>query len=88
MKIITIYYSSHFARAFQKLETQIRKRAILKEKIFRSNCFDQTLNTHKLKRELQPYWAFSINRSYRIIFEFTKDGSVGFIDIGTHYIYG
>lgn len=88
MKIKNIYYSSHFAKAFQALPSKIKKQAIEKEKIFRENCFDACLKTHKLKGKLENYWAFSINYSYRILFEFSDKDEVGFIDIGTHSIYG
>ena len=87
MQIRKIYYSSHFARAFKKLPLEIKKRAIAREKIFRSNCFDARLKTHKLKGTLQEYWSFPIDRSVRILFEFSEENSVGFIDVGDHDIY-
>lgn len=87
MKIKNIYYSSHFAKTFKKLPVEIKKQAIQKEKLFRENCFDEKLKTHKLKGHLENYWAFSVNYSHRIMFEFTEENSVGFIDIGTHSIY-
>ena len=87
MKIKTIYYSSHFARAFKKLPPEIQKEALKKEKLFRKDCFDHKLKTHKLKGELKNYWSFSINYSFRILFEFINDQEVAFIDIGNHQIY-
>jgi addiction module RelE/StbE family toxin len=87
MKIKDVYYSSHFAKAFKRLPTEIRKQAIQKEVLFRENCFNDKLETHKLKGQMDGYWAFSINYSYRIIFEFMDNDSVGFIDVGTHSIY-
>ena len=87
MKIKNIYYSSHFEKAFKSLPLKVKKYAIGKEKIFREDCFDKSLKTHKLKGGLQDYWAFSINYSYRILFEFSRKDEVGFIDVGTHSIY-
>jgi mRNA-degrading endonuclease YafQ of YafQ-DinJ toxin-antitoxin module len=87
MKIKKITYSSHFAKAFKALPEKIKNQAIQKENIFRANCFDTRLKSHKLKGKLKEYWSFSINYSYRILFEFGDDGEVGFIDIGTHSIY-
>lgn len=86
MEIKNIYYSSHFAKAFKALPSKIKKQAIEKEKIFRRDCFDKKLKTHKLKGNLENYWAFSVNYSYRILFEFDKNNA-NFIDIGTHSIY-
>lgn len=87
MKIKHIYYSSHFEKAFKSLPLNVRRQAIEKEKIFREDCFDKRLKTHKLKGKLANYWSFSINYSYRILFEFSEKNEVGFIDIGTHSIY-
>ncbi len=87
MKVQKITYSSHFAKAFQALPEKIKKQAIQREQIFREDCFDARLKTHKLKGSLKEHWSFSINHSYRILFEFQEDGMVGFIDVGTHSIY-
>jgi len=87
MKIKNIYYSSHFSRTFKKLPAEIKKQAIQKEKLFRGNCFNEKLKTHKLKGHFGNHWAFSINHSYRIMFEFADNNSAGFVDIGTHSIY-
>lgn len=87
MKILSIYYSSHFEKAFKGLPAGIKKQAVAKEKIFRKDCFDKRLKTHKLKGKFENYWAFSINYSYRILFKFTEKNAVGFVDIGDHSIY-
>lgn len=87
MKIKNIHYSSGFEKAFRVLPLNIKKRAIGREKIFRGDCFDRCLKTHKLKGKLASHWSFSVNHSYRILFEFNEKDEVGFIDIGTHSIY-
>lgn len=87
MQIKKITYSSHFAKAFKALPKKIKGQAIQREKIFRKDCFDTRLKSHKLKGKLIKYWSFSINYSYRILFEFQDNGEVSFIDIGTHSIY-
>ncbi len=87
MKIKNIYYSSYFEKSFKALPLDVKKRAIKKETIFRENCFDKHLKTHKLKGKFENYWAFSISYSYRILFEFNDKNEVGFIDVGTHSIY-
>ncbi len=69
-----------------RLDKLIQLQVTRREKIFRQNCFDPRLNTHKLGGHLLGLWAFSINHSYRIVFEFIegKAGFVGFIKVGTH----
>jgi hypothetical protein len=34
------------------------------------DAFDPRLRTHNLKGELSAYWAYSVNREYRILFRF------------------
>ena len=87
MKIVQIYYSSHFARAFKKLPGEIQQKALEREKLFRENCFNPQLGTHKLQGSLKKYWSFSVTYSIRILFEFTAKGRVGFIDIDDHGVY-
>jgi mRNA-degrading endonuclease YafQ of YafQ-DinJ toxin-antitoxin module len=52
-----------------------------------NNPFDETLKTHKLKGKLKEFWSFSVNYSFRIVFEFIKKDEVIFYDIGDHRIY-
>jgi mRNA-degrading endonuclease YafQ of YafQ-DinJ toxin-antitoxin module len=87
MKIKNIFYSSHFRNAFRKIPPAIQKKAFEKENLFRQDCFHPALKTHKLKGELKDFWAFSIDRSFRIMFSFEDNGAISLIDIGTHSIY-
>jgi len=87
MKIKNIFYSSHFRNAFRKISPAIQKKAFEKEELFRQECFQPSLKTHKLKGELKDYWAFSVSHSCRIMFIFEENSSVSFIDIGSHSIY-
>lgn len=82
-----ILYLPKFARQFKKLPKSVKDAAIEKEKIFRKNPFDLKLKTHKLKGELDTFWSFSINYSYRIIFDFADDETVRFYSVGDHDIY-
>lgn len=65
----------------------IQKMALAKEILFRKDCFDARLKTHKLQGGLKHYWAFSIDYSHRIVFEFMEENTAGFVDIGDHGIY-
>jgi mRNA-degrading endonuclease YafQ of YafQ-DinJ toxin-antitoxin module len=82
-----IEYSRKFLKSLQKLPQKIIRQAECKEKIFRENCFDAQLKTHKLKGENKGLWAFWIDYRYRIKFIFINDNEVLFLHIGTHDIY-
>lgn len=87
MKIMNIYYSSHFLRQIKRLGKKYRDIVFEREKIFRSDCFDPRLRTHKLHGRLRGYWSFSLTHSHRVLFEFIDKHTVGFIDVGDHSVY-
>ena len=82
-----ITYTRNFQKAFKNLPSNIQDFAEDKEKLFRVNPFHSSLRTHKLMGKQKGYWSFSINYSYRILFKFTNNLTVEFLDIGTHQIY-
>lgn len=84
-----IFLTSKFKKAYKQLPKQIKEKAKKKEKIFRQNLFNPILETHPLRGKYKNYWAFSIDKSYRVMFQFldaTKT-KVAFINVGTHEIY-
>jgi len=83
----SIQYTSFFVKQYRKLPTHIQQLAIKKEELFKQNIIEPSLRTHKLQGQLEGYFAFSINREYRIMFTIEKYGVVVFIDVGTHQIY-
>ena len=87
MEIQIIRYSSHFERSLRKLSATLKKTVNNRITIFRKNCFDPRLQTHKLLGKLKNYWSFSLTRSHRVLFQFRGKSSVDFIDIGDHSIY-
>ncbi len=87
MEIREIYYSEHFKRALKKLPAELKPQIRTREKIFKKNCFDPRLKTHKLSGALKNFWSFSITHSHRVLFQFLGERRVGFIDVGDHSIY-
>ncbi len=87
MRINKIHYASRFIKDFKKLSKEKQKLAIKRETIFRKNCFDSRLKTHKLTGLLKDYWAFSVTYSDRILLRFINNKEVIFYKIGSHEIY-
>lgn len=87
MRIRRILYSSHFIRALKYLHPKFKKLIEERTEIFKQNCFDQRLKTHKLKGKCKGFWSFSLTHSHRVLFEFLDDETAAFIDIGDHSIY-
>jgi mRNA-degrading endonuclease YafQ of YafQ-DinJ toxin-antitoxin module len=82
-----IIYSSKFEREYKKLTPELKLIAKKKEKVFRKNPFQSSLETHKLAGKLYPFWSFSISFSHRIIFEFMSEKLIYFHSVGSHDIY-
>lgn len=77
--------SSRFKKSFRKLHSFIQEKAILRMKIFEeSNGRDPRLDVHKLHGKKKEEWAYSVDRSYRIIFIFLENNRVLYTNIGTH----
>lgn len=87
MKISKIHYTSRFIKDFRRISKDRQELAITREKIFRNNCFDPRLRTHKLTGALKDYWAFSVTYSDRVLFKFINDKEIIFYKIGSHEIY-
>ncbi|MFA5791715.1 MAG: type II toxin-antitoxin system mRNA interferase toxin, RelE/StbE family [Candidatus Paceibacterota bacterium] len=82
-----IFYTKKFEREYKRLNKKIKLKVESCENIFRKNPFNPTLKTHKLSGELKDFWSFSIDFSYRVIFEFIDNGNIFFHSIGNHNIY-
>ncbi|OGZ69345.1 MAG: hypothetical protein A3D44_02705 [Candidatus Staskawiczbacteria bacterium RIFCSPHIGHO2_02_FULL_42_22] len=76
-----------FEKSFRNLSGEIRKSAEKKIVLFESEFLHPSLKTHKLKGPLSNFWAFSITKSYRVLFRFLKSNEVIYYDIDTHDIY-
>ena len=84
---LKILKSRDFEKSFDKLPQNVQLLAIKKIVLFKMDLFYPSLKTHKLKGELQNCHSFSVNRQYRVLFEFLSKRKVLFHDIGTHEIY-
>ena len=82
-----IEYSSHFKRAYQKLDIAVQKKAERKEILFQKNPFSTTLETHKLHGKLKGFCSFSVDSKFRIVFKFITGKKVIFLDVGDHDVY-
>ncbi len=87
MEVTTIFYSSHFLRSLKKLPKNVKEEVSEREAMFRKNCFDPRLKTHKLSGHLKEFWSFSLTTSFRVMFAIKDDGIVSFMDVGDHDIY-
>jgi hypothetical protein len=85
--INVVHIPPDFEKTFLRLPKHIQALATRKDQWFRKDAFDARLRTHKLKDELSAYWAYSVNREYRVFFRFLGPHEAIYYDIGTHAIY-
>ena len=83
----SVAVSPRYVRSLKKLSPSIQQKVIERERIFRADAFDPSLNTHKLKGPLKFLWSWSVNFNHRVLFEFTGSHSALFHDVGTHDVY-
>ncbi len=85
--MVEISFSSPFKRAFKKRikgNTELEARFWQKLEQFTVDPFDPSLKTHKLSGKLREFWSFSVSYDERVLFYFTEDEKVVFVDIGSH----
>ncbi|MCX5810459.1 MAG: type II toxin-antitoxin system mRNA interferase toxin, RelE/StbE family [Proteobacteria bacterium] len=81
-----LFLEKHFIRLSKKL---VKNSSIIDAKLtkvlkqLQNNPFDPSLETHKLKGDLQEKYACSLTPDLRIIFKLTSD-TIHLIDIGAH----
>lgn len=81
-----IFYHPRFTHSYKKLSDAVKIRAEERELVFRRNPFNKLLRAHKLHGQLKDKWSFSVDNTYRILFEF-DNSDVIFLDVGDHKIY-
>lgn len=86
-RITKSHTTPNFECNFNNLPEMIQKVAVKKILLFENNPLHPSLNCHKLKGALSNFWAFSVTKSYRVLFRFLKNNEVIYYDIDTHDIY-
>ncbi len=87
MRHITIKFKPSFIREFKKLPQALQDEAREKIHLFKDESNHQDLRVHKLKGRLRTYHSFSVNYSYRIVFEWESKTTAVLLMIGTHDVY-
>ncbi len=82
-----IEITSRFKRSYKKLPSLIRNDFDKRISVFFRDPFDLSLNTHKLRGNLDLYYAFYLRDGYRALFVFEEENHVLLINIGSHDDY-
>lgn len=86
---IEVVYSAHFVRNYKRLDKNLQDEVYEKIELFKNKKNHISLKVHSLKGRLKGMHSFSVNYSFRIIFEYEKKTKkvVILLDVGDHDIY-
>ncbi|MDP2642753.1 MAG: type II toxin-antitoxin system mRNA interferase toxin, RelE/StbE family [Candidatus Peregrinibacteria bacterium] len=87
MRIRKIHYYDIFAKQFDSLPVEIKRKVVKQELLLKENPFHPSLRLHKLRGRLDGFWSISIDMKYRLIFSIIDKETVLFHSVGVHAIY-
>ncbi|MDO8575986.1 MAG: hypothetical protein Q7R90_01585 [bacterium] len=85
--MITVGFMPEFFRSLKKLAPQLQEIAFRRIELFRDRINHQRLKVHKLHGKYAGFFGFSIDRKYRIMFEWISDQEARLHTVGDHSIY-
>ncbi|MBI5470375.1 hypothetical protein HY968_03620 [Candidatus Kaiserbacteria bacterium] len=85
--MITVGFTPEFFRNLKRLSPKLQESAFKRIELFRNRNNHQRLKVHKLKGKYIGFFAFSIDRKNRIMFEWISDQEARLHTVGDHSIY-
>ena len=85
--MITVGYTREFIRRYDKLPGILKEGIKKKIQLFKDRKNHQRLKVHKLHGKYRGFFAFWIDRKYRIMFEWISDREARLHTVGDHSIY-
>ena len=85
--MIEIFFKATFLKQVNELEKDLVQEVFEKIELFKERKNHKILKVHKLHGKLSGRFSFSINYSFRIVFQYNEDGHAVFLDIGDHDLY-
>ena len=81
-----VIYQNSFLRQLKKLPKDLQEETLEKISLFKKDPTNKQLKVHKLKGKFSGFSSFSVNYSYRIMFEII-DNNYHFLEFGNHDMY-
>lgn len=85
--MITVGYTREFIRRYDKLRDTLKEEIKEKIQLFKDRKNHQRLKVHKLHGKYRGFFGFSIDRKYRIMFEWISKTEARLHTVGDHSIY-
>jgi mRNA-degrading endonuclease YafQ of YafQ-DinJ toxin-antitoxin module len=85
---IQVGYAGKFVKILSKYEESLKEEVLVAVEKFKNTDNHVGLKVHKLKGRLGKYYAFSVNYSHRIIFEYLDEKTMAILLVtGDHSVY-
>jgi mRNA-degrading endonuclease RelE of RelBE toxin-antitoxin system len=85
--MVTVGFTPEFFRSLKKLTPQLQELAFQRIELFRDRNNHRRLKVHKLHGKYAGFFGFSIDRKYRIMFEWVSTSEAKLHTVGDHSIY-
>jgi len=85
--MIEIIYAPSFVKKFKKFDEDLKDEILEKIELFKNASNHKNLKVHKLNGVYRNCYSFSVNYSYRIVFQYENKTKVDLLSIGDHDIY-
>ncbi|MDO8408251.1 MAG: type II toxin-antitoxin system mRNA interferase toxin, RelE/StbE family [bacterium] len=85
--MITVGFTPEFFRHLKKLSLQLQALSFERIDLFRDKSNHRRLKVHKLHGKYQGFFGFSVDRKYRIMFEWISKNEARLHTVGDHSIY-
>lgn len=86
--MIEVKYTRRFIKSYSRLRSDIKSKVRKRVELFRERRNHSLLKVHKLHGVLEGAWSFTIDFSYRVIFEYLNEKVAIMLEVGDHNIYG
>ena len=84
---ITIGYRPKFIKMYKDLQYELKEETKKAIDAFKDPKNHKQLKVHKLHGKMNGRYSFSVNYSYRIVFEYESKNVVALLTIGDHDVY-
>lgn len=85
--MITVGYTREFIRAYDKLLRDLKDEVKKSIRLFQDRKNHRQLHVHKLHGKYAGFLSFSVDRKYRIMFEWLSKNEALLHTVGDHSIY-
>ena len=85
--MIKIFFKPTFLKEVNELEKNLVQEVFEKIELFKDRKNHKNLKVHKLHGKLAGRLSFSVNYSFRIVFQYDEYGNAIFLDVGDHDLY-